>query len=190
MQWNNHYRLRDTHAFLSASQWHWLRDDKEKLIKRYKSFLAVKEGDKLHKLAKALIDAGIYVADNKHTFGMYVNDSIRLGMDAEVLLYYSDNCYGTADSILYLPGFLEIHDLKTGRIPAHMEQLKIYAALFCLEYHVDPENLEIRLRIYQHSEIISEDPDPSEIRAIMDKIVESDEIIDELKNENLIKEGA
>ena len=55
MQWNNHYRLRDTHAFLSASQWHWLRDDKEKLIKRYKSFLAVKEGDKLHKLAKALI---------------------------------------------------------------------------------------------------------------------------------------
>ena len=49
-------------------------------------------------------------------------------MTPEQILYYSDNCFGTADAILFRNNFLRIHDLKTGKIPAHMEQLEIYAS--------------------------------------------------------------
>ena len=86
---------------------------------------------------------------SKQTLNMYVNDAIGFKMTPEQILYYSDNCFGTADAILFRNNFLRIHDLKTGKIPAHMEQLEIYAALFCLEYKVKPADIEMELRIYQ-----------------------------------------
>ena len=55
--------------------------------------------------------------------------------------------------------------------PAHMEQLYIYEALFCLEYGVDPNKIENELRIYQFDDVIVENPDPKDIKTIMDKIV-------------------
>lgn len=61
---------------------------------------------------------------------MYVNDAIGFKMTPEQPLFYSENCFGTADAISYRNKLLRIHDLKTGLIPAHMEQLMIYAALF------------------------------------------------------------
>lgn len=67
------------------------------------------------------------------TLNAYVNDAIGYKMIPEQILFYSDNCFGTADAIVFRNGLLRIHDLKTGVIPAHMEQLEVYAALFCLE---------------------------------------------------------
>jgi len=62
-------------------------------------------------------------------------------MTPEQVLYYSGNCFGTADSIAFKNNLLRIHDLKTGAVPAHMEQLFIYDALFCLEYRIHPQDL-------------------------------------------------
>ena len=62
---------------------------------------------------------------------MYVNDAIGFKMTPEQILYYSDNCFGTADAILFRNNFLRIHDLKTGKISGtHGAAFEIYAALF------------------------------------------------------------
>ena len=75
--------------------------------------------------------------------------SIGFKLTPEQVLYYSSNCFGTADAISFKDKFLRIHDLKTGVIPAHVEQLEIYAALFCLEYKVKPQDIGMELRLYQ-----------------------------------------
>ena len=64
-----------------------------------------------------------------------------------------------------------------------MDQLRIYAALFCLEYVVKPENIKIELRIYQSGEVFYEEPEAEVIRAIMNKIVDSDKFLRKLKEE-------
>ena len=46
-----------------------------------------------------------------------------------------------------------------------------------------PENIKIELRIYQSGEAIVDNPDPEVIRAIMNKIVESDRYLRKLKEE-------
>ena len=76
---------------------------------------------------------------------------------------------------------LRIHDLKTGKVPAHMEQLMVYAALFCLEYKVKPGEIGMELRIYQNDEILYHNPDASEITPIIDKIMTFDKIINRIK---------
>lgn len=117
---------------------------------------------------------------------MYVNDAIGYKMTPEQLLYYSENCFGTADSISFRKKFLRIHDLKTGEIPAHMEQLLIYAALFCLEYNIKPYELDgVELRIYQSDDIIYMNPEADEIVPIMSKIVTGDRIIARIKNQEV-----
>ena len=47
----------------------------------------------------------------------------------------------------------KIFDFKTGYIKASFKQLDIYAALFCLEYRISPEDITIEQRIYQSNEI-------------------------------------
>jgi hypothetical protein len=111
----------------------------------------------------------------------YVNDSIDFMMDPEILLYYSDLCFGTADSIQVSNGVLRIHDLKTGTTVAKIDQLKIYAALFYLEYGQKPERLRTELRIYQSDDIIVHEPEVDEIREVMDAIVEKDRVLQKLK---------
>ena len=104
---------------------------------------------------------------------MYINDAIGFKMSTEVVLYYSDYFFGTADSISFRNNFLRIHDLKTGKHEASMEQLLIYAALFCLEYRVKPAELNgCELRLYQSDEVICDNPEPEDILAVMDKIVQ------------------
>ena len=110
-------------------------------------------------------------------------------MRPEQILYYSPNCFGTADAISFeeRTNFLRIHDLKTGEIPAHMEQLMVYAALFCLEYNKKPAELSgIELRIYQSDEVIVYVPDPEQISGIMGKIVLFDRKINQMKAESEI----
>ena len=117
----------------------------------------------------------------KTTFNLYVNDAIAFKMQPEQILYYSENCFGTADAISFRNNMLRIHDLKTGEIPAHMEQLEIYAALFCLEYSVKPENINIELRIYQNNECLVHNPESDKISFIMDKVIWADKLINQRK---------
>lgn len=114
---------------------------------------------------------------------MYVNDAIGFKMTPEQPLFYSENCFGTADAISYRNKLLRIHDLKTGLIPAHMEQLMIYAALFCLEYKVKPADIDMELRIYQNNEVLYHNPTAEDIVPIMDKIITFDKVIRKIKEQ-------
>ena len=104
-------------------------------------------------------------------------------METEQVLFYSENCYGTADAISFdeKERFLRIHDLKTGITPAHFEQLMIYAAMFCLEYGHNPEKITMELRLYQNDEVLILEPDPRDICDIMETIVRFDKLINKEK---------
>ena len=182
MNFNQHSNLVGEHAFLGASKYHWLNYSDEKLVESYYSMLAVQEGTEMHELAANLIKKRVKVRGTD-TFAMYVNDAIGYKMTPEQVLYFSDMCFGTADAICFRGKKLRIHDLKTGKIPAHMEQLRIYAALFCLEYDMIPGDLDIELRIYQNNEIRYEQPTAEIIAPIMDKIKSADKILRTLKKE-------
>lgn len=183
MNFHNHSNLEGQHAFLGASNYHWINYDDEKLISTYKKHQAKLQGTILHDLACRLITMGIRLPKSKKTLNMYVNDAIGFKMQPEQILYYSENCFGTADTISFKDNVLRIHDLKTGETPAHMEQLMVYAALFCLEYDYKPSDISIELRIYQSDQIIFYEPMVDEIVPIMDKIVTFDRYIDKLKEE-------
>ena len=111
------------------------------------------------------------------TVGLYINDAIQHRMSCEQVLYYSENCFGTADTIAFRYNTLRIHDLKTGVFPGSVHQLEVYAALFCLEYDKNPFDIKIELRIYQDNEVSVYDADPEDISYIMEKIQEFDKII-------------
>jgi hypothetical protein len=144
---------------------------------------AAEMGTRLHAWAKETIDLGIKQPKSKKTLYAYVNDAIGFKMSTEVVLFYSERFFGTADSISFRDNFLRIHDLKTGKIKADMEQLEIYAALFCLEYKVKPESIGMELRLYQNDEVIYHNPTPEDIHAIMDKIVHLDQVIQTLEED-------
>lgn len=184
MKFNAHSTLQGQHAFLSASSYHWLNYDLEKLTDRYLKHQAVQRGTDLHDLACNHIRLGVKMPKSKRTFDMYVNDAIGYLMSPEVVLYYSPNCFGTADAISFRNNFLRIHDLKTGESDTSFQQLKIYAALFCLEYHFNPEKLDgIELRIYQNNEVRVLQPTPDDIQSVMNTIVLFDDQIEKLKSE-------
>ena len=183
MKFNDHHKLEGKHAVFSASQSSWLRYDEQKAIDTYINAKAKEMGTRLHAWAKETIDLGIKQPKSKKTIYAYVNDAIGFKMDTEVVLYYSDRFFGTADSICFRNNFLRIHDLKTGKTPVHMEQLMIYAALFCLEYKIKPNDIEMELRIYQNDEVIVHNPCGDEIIPIMDKIVHFDKILAQIDYE-------
>lgn len=183
MEFNKHKNLEGCHAFLGASKYHWINYDPEKVAASYRNYLATLKGTELHDFAARCIKLGQKLPKSKKTLNMYVNDAIGYRMTPEQVLYYSDNCFGTADSIAFKDGLLRIHDLKTGITPAHMEQLEIYAALFCLEYKIKPADIDIELRIYQSDDIMIFNPTVEDIVPIMDKIITSDKIISKIKME-------
>lgn len=113
----------------------------------------------------------------------YINDGIGFGMNIEQPLYYSDNCFGHADTISFNNNLLRIHDLKTGTNPAHIEQLEIYAALFCLNYKIKPGDIKIELRLYQWDGIEVEKPETEIISFIADKIISNEKIAREIEKE-------
>ena len=138
MNFNKHFSVEGKHAFLGASKYHWVNYDEDKLANAYLKYQATLKGTVLHEFAAQCIKLGQKLPKSQKTLNMYVNDAIGYKMTPEQVLYYSDNCFGTADSIAFRNGLLRIHDLKTGVTPAHMEQLEIYVALFCLEYKIKP----------------------------------------------------
>jgi len=185
VKWNSHSALAGQHAFLSASNYHWLNYDTAKLTERYLRQQAVQRGTDLHALACEHVRLGIKMGRTRNTFSMYVNDALGYRMKPEQVLYYSPNCFGTADAIGFDNGYLRIHDLKTGEGDTSMHQLEIYAALFCLEYGYKPEELSgIELRIYQNNEVRTETPTPDTIARIMDIIVRFDREIEKLKSDD------
>lgn len=213
MNFNKHYDKEGRHALLSASSWRWLNDDADSLVKRICSQYAQEIGTILHNVAYKHIK--YFIKMNKYdkknivlellsngipsividsidmdvifeTLMTYVNDGIGFKMSPEVVLYYSDNFFGTADAISYNENtrFLRIHDFKSGVLPAHIEQLEIYAALFCLEYRIKPEELSgIELRIYQRSEVLCHNPEAPEIKEVANKIVDLDKFINQIRME-------
>ena len=184
MNFVKHLNLEGLHAPFSPSQSSWLRYDDSKALEVYNNKKAAEIGTKLHAWAKDTIDLGIKQPKSKKTIYAYVDDAIGYRMSTEVVLYYSDRFFGTADAISFRDGFLRIHDLKTGKLPVHMEQLEIYAALFCLEYKVKPGDIQIELRIYQNDEIIYHNPTAEDIVPIMDKIVHLDKLLSKIDEED------
>lgn len=205
MNFNKHSELEGQHAFLSASKYHWLNyEDVDILFERYKASYAPLIGTSAHELAARLIknrfkltkkdwrmllfhfiDSGVppSCVDSAmfENFMEYVNDSISYKMSPEQILYYSENCFGTTDAISFDKNLLRIHDYKSGRIPAHMEQLEIYAALFCLEYRFAPGTIDMELRIYQNDGVLIHNPTAEDILPIMDKIKTFDKAINRMK---------
>lgn len=213
MNWNSHSNLLGRHALFSPSGYHWLNYDAgeesiDLVFKKYKAQYATLIGTTLHEYAEKriryklrmykteknnvlmyLLDKGIpmSVIDLDSMFDNllhYVNDAIGFQMDPEVVLYYSENCFGTTDAIYFRNKELRIHDYKSGAIPAHMEQPLIYSALFCLEYSIKPMDISTHLRIYQMNEIMESDPEPEEIQKTMDQIVRLDKIVTKWKAED------
>lgn len=211
MNWNDHSKLSGKHAILSPSSNSWLNyiqdDVRNELYNRYLAEYAQAIGTIVHEYACKrinlkmplrptdkdgllfyLLDRGIpsNVIDMGYIYQnllYYVNDAISYEMNPEVVLYYSENCYGTSDAISFDKNLLRIHDLKTGKNPAEIEQLEIYAALFCLEYNKRPSEINIELRIYQPGNMMVMKPEATDIVPIMDKIVTMDKFLLKLKSE-------
>lgn len=181
MIFNKHYNLEGLHAPFGASKSSWLRYDDEKVIEVFRNMKAAEVGTKLHQWAKDTIDLGIKQPRSKKTIYAYVNDAIGFKMDTEVVLFYSERFFGTADAISFRNNTLRIHDLKTGARPVKMEQLEIYAALFCLEYRIKPGEIEMELRVYQNDEILIHNPTAEDILPIMDKIVHLNKLLENIE---------
>lgn len=184
MIFNQHLGLSGKHALLSPSNYHWLNYDEQKLEARFHSFVAARRGSDLHDLAHEAIRLGVKLATSNQALATYVKDAIGYKMDCEQSLFYSENCFGTADTISFRRNKLRIHDLKTGVTATSFKQLEIYTGLFCLEYGVDPFQIDIELRIYQRDDIRIHEPIPDHILTIMDKIITSDRYIESVKEAN------
>lgn len=180
MRFNPHSTVLGSHAFLSASKYHWINYSDDKLVDVWTNSQAAKRGTELHALAHELIRLGVKLPRTTATLNMYVNDGIGYRMSTEQVLFYSSHIFGTADTIAFAKNVLRIHDLKTGLIAGSIHQLEVYAALFCLEYDYKPGEITTILRIYQNDEIIEVESDVDAIAHIMSKIINFDKIIETL----------
>lgn len=181
MLFNRHLQLLDRHSFLSPSKPSWLKYDEDKLDRVFHSSEAARRGTRLHAVAAELISLGERLPDTERTLNKFVNDAIGYRMTPEQPLYYSENCFGTADACGFRNNKLRISDLKTGFLDSTMTQLEIYASLFCLEYKFRPFDIEIELRIYQNDAVRLDIPDPDMIFHHMETIKLHDKRIEFLK---------
>lgn len=191
---NQHLELEGKHAVFGGSNWRWINyENDEDFIRALISRQATEIGTGVHSYARKHISRGFKVGNTKDAkndlllylledcgipeyaidisslfdnMRNYINDAVGFHMTPEVPIKFADNVFGTADALIFSDGTLRIHDLKTGYTPAHMEQLMIYAAFYCLEYRVKPMDISYVLRIYQNNEIWEEVPDPMDIQRI------------------------
>ena len=186
MKFYDHRNLSGLHAPFTASQSSWLRYDDDKILEVYANKKAAEIGTRLHEWAAETINLGLKQPKSKKTICAYVNDAIGFKMETEVVLFYSERFFGTADAISFRNGVLRIHDLKTGKvgkIESHMEQLEVYAALFCLEYKVKPGDIKIELRVYKNDEVVAWNPTAEDIVPIMDKIIHLNKLLEKIDRE-------
>jgi len=183
MNFNKHSEVDGKHAFLSPSSYHWVNYTDQKLVAKFYSYRAADRGTALHRIAQQCITHKIKLSKSYPTMSMYVADAIAYQMEVEQPLFYSINCFGTVDAISFRRNKLRIHDLKTGITPASFKQLEVYTSIFCLEYNIDPRDIDIELRIYQNDAVDKHVPDPDTILAIMDRIIDFDSKLELLKAE-------
>lgn len=191
-RFNDHTALEGMHALLSPSSNAWLRYTPEQLQRHYESRSAANRGDRLHKLAHMLITERVRLPNDTKTLSLYVNDAITFRMASERSLFYSPNCYGTADTIKFHEEdrILRVHDLKTGTGKVSFDQLLIYCALFCLEYNIHPyepcpKRKHLRIEqfiaaIYQGNRRDERVFSPYDVFEAMDTIVQSDRMVNDL----------
>lgn len=182
MNFKRHSNLAGEHAFLSPSYYHWINYSPDRLVQRWYTYQAALLGTVHHAYAAEQIAQRI-VQDGDSLLDRYINECITFRMTPEVVLFYSENCFGTADAIAFQRNILRVSDLKTGVSPTSVHQLEVYTALFCLEYEVDPYDIKIELRIYQGDEVRLYDGDPDDIIAIQKKIIIFDHRLNQLKRE-------
>lgn len=185
---NHHPHLEGSHAFLSPSKYAWINYDATKLLERLTSAEASARGTSLHELAAHAIRERVYLSlDNEEhqALANYVNHAIDLDMTAEQTLFYSLNCYGTADAIGFDEDkmFLRVHDFKSGVSPTSEKQLYVYAALFCLEYVYLPYEMDGELRIYQFDGYTPYEIDRAFLSHVYDMIRMHDQSIEEFKTQ-------
>lgn len=199
MKFNSHPELDGKHSFLSPSGYHWIRYDDDKILDRLDTAMTAAHGTRLHIVAAELISLKLLQIDNGQTFNTYVNDAIGFMMTPEVLLCATYNAFGTADAISFRRErpddkklTLRIHDLKTGVGKTSLDQLRIYAAYFCIEYGVNPNDIIIELRIYQNDmvQILNSETEEgedlcAEVLTIMARTEHFDRIITERRKEAL-----
>ena len=168
---------------LSPSKGYWCEYTDEQLLHFLEVAEAAQRGTEDHAFACLCVKRKQRLPKSKNTLTLYVNDAIGFRLDPEICVHYSDNCSGWSDSIGFdeTEKILRVFDLKTGQIPADWRQLRIYSALYCLEYKKKPEDIQIELRIYQNGEFRQEFPDPKDIRTIMNRIIHADRLIEKRK---------
>lgn len=187
MRFKRHSALSELHATLSPSQYHWIRYDDEKLERTIISNLQKQRGTEEHAYAQNAIALRILQVESPAALHRYINDSIRWRLNPEQTLFYSVHCFGHADACGYneRTRVFRVSDYKSGKNTASMDQLKIYCALFCLEYDYMPHDISQEMRIYQGKTPREELADPHEIMIIMDRIKTFSARIDEIREENL-----
>lgn len=185
MRFNQHWTLEGKHAYFGASKYHWIRYDDDKMTNVFMNQFESQLGNRKHAWAAEAIRLGLRQAKTKKTLNMYINDAIGFRMQPEVALYFSENFFGTADAVSFEDQIFRCHDLKTGKHPASFDQTKIYCALFCHEYRLNPYDIQMIMRIYQSDEILEEEADPKEVREIMDKMKRFDPMIQDMKERML-----
>jgi Protein of unknown function (DUF2800) len=183
MKFYDHSAYASRHAFLSASKYHWIRYDEDKLYETFLSAMDAVLGTRLHAFAAEAIKLKMRMPDTTATINSYINDAIGFRMTPEVTLMASENAFGTADAVSFYDNTLRIHDLKNGVTPAKMDQLMVYACYFLIEYRFKPNEIKIILRIYQNDEIIEYVPELDELVHIIDKINTFDELINKWKGQ-------
>lgn len=183
MDFKKHSEIQGRHAFLSPSQPAWLNYTPEKLVTRYHAAKQAQRGTDLHNLAHEAVRLGVLLSPENRALATYVNDAIHFNMVCEQPLFYSFNCFGHADTLSFRSDKLRIHDLKTGLGQTKMTQLVVYAALFCLEYGIDPFKISFELRIYQNDVVEIYEATSDEVDVVMHTIREHDAHIERLKLE-------
>lgn len=181
MRFYSHSELANRHAFLSASRYHWIRYDEDKLFENFSTSMDAALGTRLHAFAAEAIKLRIRMPDTSATINSYINDAIGFRMTPEVTLVASENAFGTADAVSFYDNVLRIHDLKNGVNEAKMDQLLIYACFFLIEYRFKPNEIKIILRIYQNDMITEHIPELDELTPIIDKIHTFDDLINKWK---------
>lgn len=189
MDFKEHLSLTGKHAVLSASNSSWINYDDDKFDRVLDNLVAAQIGSELHEYARMAIRRRRQQPENGDTLNMYINDAIGFNMTPEQILFVSTNCFGTADALSFRRKFLRIHDYKSGEIISGERQLKVYAAMFCLEYEQKPHLLEgLELRVYQNDEIriYAGDEVLDEVARIMSRIVVFNERINLRRQEKLL----
>lgn len=186
-RFNNNPKVEGSHAFLSPSNYHWLRWSPDKLLDRLRDRGAAERGTRMHAWAAEAILLRRYQPVNGDIVCQYINDALDHDMTPEQSLFASFHCFGTADAIGFDPVemFLRIYDLKTGITKASVDQLYVYAAIFCLEYGYRPFDMSGELRIYQGEGPTIYDIDRQYLAWVYDTIYTSLELIEETKMEGL-----